>query len=225
MRISRDPPLPLDLETPYNEETSPNNNRNGQQSSTHNDDDQYQGDQPMSINNNLNLNNIHRGILGNTFNPNSDTNIRNMIITKSNQHNRAVLTNIYDGVNGNSGSGNNLNRVNNNFTATSNNNNNYGSNVNSRSNQNIQIITKNGLTKKPNIIANDYSPDHIFAPTNKHNPSNNNNHPPYNPYNPSHTYNKHNHDFDSLNKPMTSSSLADRKSTCMLYLQADHTFL
>lgn len=217
MKISRDPPLPLDLETPYNEETSPNNgDRRVPQSKD--DDDEYQSDQPMS---NVNLNHIQRGILGGTFNPYSDSNIRNTIITRSNIHTRGVLTGSFDGVNGAGG-----NRVNNNFTATLNGNSHGGSNVNSRSNnQNIEIITKNGLSKKPSIIGSDFqgkypqhSPDHIFAnsPTNKHHPSNNNNHPSYG-YD-SFIYNKLD---DTSNKQLP---LVDRKSTCMLYLQADHTF-
>lgn len=205
------------MEIPYNDEmiVVPSNRdiKKG-------DDEQYQGDQPMSINN---LNNIHRGILGNTYNPNSDSNIRSMIITKSNQNNnnKGVLTNVYDG-----NSGSNLNRVNNNFAAT-----NHGSGVNSRSNPNNQIITKNGLLKKTNLTQSEYTPfapinknksadhDHIYAqnPPNKHYPSNN--HPSFT-YNPSHNFKN---DFDSM-RPSTSSSLADRKSTCMLYLQADHTF-
>jgi len=34
----------------------------------------------------------------------------------------------------------------------------------------VEIITKNGATKKPNIIVNNYNPEIIFAP-NPHNPS------------------------------------------------------
>jgi disintegrin and metalloproteinase domain-containing protein 10 len=174
------------------------------------DDESYQSDQPSSTTNN------NRNILVNSFNPNSDFNFRN-IITKAN--NKNVISNVYDGNNGS------LNRVNNNFTAT-----NQQSNTNSRPNHktHVEIITKNGPTKKPNIIVNNgnYNPDLIFASNNP--PNNNNKHHPNNQfpyvYHP-HQYNVNlnlKNDLDMYNsKP---SSQADRKSTCMLYLQADHTF-
>lgn len=187
-----DPPLPLDLETPYNSHFIP---------STNNDD--YQSDQ-ASPNTNVN-----RNILINSYNPNSDHNLRN-IITKTN---RNVLTNVFDGA------GNHPNRINNNFTATN------QMNVNSRPNHktHVEIITKNGPTKKPsNVIINNYNPDLIYAnnnPPNKYYP--NNQFPHF--YHPQHHVNMN--AFDMMNlKPATSGSPADRKSTCMLYLQADHTF-
>jgi disintegrin and metalloproteinase domain-containing protein 10 len=91
----------------------------------------------------------------------------------------------------------------------------------------VEIITKNGPTKKPNIIVNNYNPDLIFANNNP--PNNNNKHHPNNPhlYHPHYNVNLNikNDLLDMYNtKPSTSTSLADRKSTCMLYLQADHTF-
>jgi disintegrin and metalloproteinase domain-containing protein 10 len=207
----RNPSLPLDLEIPYNDEMLVRSSAGSSAS----DDDQYQNDQPSS--NNFNSNN-HRNILVNSYNPNSDFNFRN-IITKAN-NNKNVLSNVFDGNNGS------LNRVNNNFTAT-----NQQSNLNSRPNQksHVEIITKNGPTKKPNIIANNYNPDLIFANNNP--PNNNNKHHPNNQY--PHLYhpqynvnlNVKNDLLDMFNtKPSTSTSLADRKSTCMLYLQADHTF-
>lgn len=172
------------------------------------DDDQYQSDQPSS--NNFNSNN-NRNILVNSFNPNSDFNFRN-IITKT-TNNKNVLSNVFEGNNGS------LNRVNNNFTAT-----NQQSNSNSRPNHktHVEIITKNGPTKKPNIIFSDYNPGSIFANNNP--PNNNNKHHPNNQY--PHMYiPQYNSKSDySDTKPSASSSIADRKSTCMLYLQADHTF-
>ena len=177
-------------------------------------DDQYQSDQPSSSNN-FNSNN-HRNILVNSYNPNSDFNFRN-IITKTNL-NKNVISNVYDNNNGS------LNRFNNNFTAT-----NQHSNSNSRPNHktHVEIITKNGPTKKPNIIVNNYNPDLIFANNNPPNNNNINKHHPNNQY--PHVYHPHfnvkNDLLDMYNsKPSTSTSLADRKSTCMLYLQADHTF-
>lgn len=172
-----------------------------------NDDDQYQSDQPSSVNYNTNK---HRNILVNSYNPNSDFNFRN-IITKSNS-NKNVISSVYDG--------GNPSRVNNNFTAT-----NQHANTNSRPNHktHVEIITKNGPTKKPNVISSSYNPDQIFA----------NNNPPNNQY--PHLYNpsQHNVNLNIKNdlldmyhsRPSSvGSSLADRKSTCMLYLQADHTF-
>lgn len=183
-----EPPIPLDLETPYNTRINVN--------------DDYQSDQ-ASPNTNVN-----RNILINSYNPNSDYNLRN-IITKTN-HN--VLTNVFNG-------SNHPNRINNNFTATN------QMNVNSRPNHktHVEIITKNGPTKKPsNVIVNNYNPDLIYAnnnPPNKYYPNNQFPHL----YHPQHHVNLNNFDMMNL-KPATSGSPADRKSTCMLYLQADHTF-
>lgn len=190
----RNPPLPLDLEIPYNDDLSV-------RSSGGSRDEEYQSDQPASPN----FNNNHRNIIGNNYNPNSDFNLR-YIITKPNVH-KNVLSNVasYDGNNGNQ------NRVNNNFTAT-----NQQSNTNSKPNHktHVEIITKYGSTKKPNILGNSYNPDSIFA---HNNPPNNKHYPHYKDRNELM--------FDGHNsKPSMSTSLADRKSTCMLYLQADHTF-
>lgn len=180
-----DPPVPLDLETPYNTRFNIN--------------DDYQSDQAPS----LAGTNVNRNVLVNSYNPNSDHNLRN-IITKTN---RNILTNVFDGIN----------RINNNFSATN------QVNTNSRPNHktHVEIITKNGPTKRPssNIIVNNYNPDLIYAnnPPNKFNPSNQFPHL----YNPQHHVNMN--AFDMMNIKPTSNA-ADRKSTCMLYLQADHTF-
>jgi disintegrin and metalloproteinase domain-containing protein 10 len=206
------------LEIPYNDEMLVRSSGGGgggsSSGSKSHDDDEYQSDQPSSTNFNSNAN---RNILVNSFNPNSDINFRN-IITKTNV-NKNVLTNVYDGNNGS------LNRVNNNFTAT-----NQQSNTNSRPihKTHVEIITKNGPTKKPNIIGNNYNPDLIFANNNP--PNNNNKHHPNNQY--PHLYhpqynvnlNVKNDLLDMYNTKPTGGSVADRKSTCMLYLQADHTF-
>lgn len=212
-RDQHDPPLPLDLETPYNTRLNINVNSEFNDSHDNDDDDQYQSDQAPSPT--LSTSSVHRNILVNSYNPNSDYNLRN-IITKTN---RNVISNVFN-------DGPNNNRINNNFTAT-----NQQMNVNSRPNHktHVEIITKNGPTKKPNIIANNYNPDLIYANNNP--PHNNNNkHPNNNQY--PHLYHPHNVNLnmkndimDMLNtKTSSSGSLADRKSTCMLYLQADHTF-
>lgn len=189
-----EPPLPLDLETPYNTKFNIN--------------DDYQNDQASSSSSSSSTgtNNVNRNVLINSYNPNSDQNLRN-IITKTN---RNILTNVFDGIN----------RINNNFTATN------QMNVNSRPNHktHVEIITKNGPTKRPssNIIVNSYDPDSIYSnnnPSNKFYP--NNQYPHI--YHPQHHVNMN--AFDLLNiKPTSNGSPADRKSTCMLYLQADHTF-
>lgn len=180
----------MDLETPYNTRFNLN--------------DDYQNDQASSSLSGTN--NINRNVLINSYNPNSDHNLRN-IITKTS---RNTITNVFDG----------FNRINNNFTATN------QMNVNSRPNHktHVEIITKNGPTKRPssNIIVNNYNPDLIYA----------NNNPPNNKFYPNnqypHLYHPQHHvnmnAFDMNNKPISNGSPADRKSTCMLYLQADHTF-
>jgi disintegrin and metalloproteinase domain-containing protein 10 len=173
-------------------------------------EDDYQSDQPSSSSN------IHRNVLVNSYNPNSDYNLRN-IITKTN---RNVLSNVFSDSSGS-------NRVNNNFTATNQQLNVAGSRPNHKTH--VEIITKNGPTKKPNIIVNNYNPDLIYANSNP--PGQNNKHHPNNQsphlyYPPSHVNLNIKNDIMDMPhlKPSPSGSLADRKSTCMLYLQADHTF-
>ncbi|XP_017846933.1 disintegrin and metalloproteinase domain-containing protein 10 isoform X2 [Drosophila busckii] len=75
----------------------------------------------------------------------------------------------------------------------------------------VEIITKNGATKKPNIIVNNYNPEIIFAP-NPHNPS-------FNSMLMTNLLSGRGDDIHSSPR-----LLYDRKTTCMLYLQADHTF-
>ena len=78
----------------------------------------------------------------------------------------------------------------------------------------VEIITKNGATKKPNIIVNNYNPEIMMAP----NPN-----PNFNSMLMTNLLSGRGQDQNST----TGSSLRnlyDRKITCMLYLQADHTF-
>lgn len=77
----------------------------------------------------------------------------------------------------------------------------------------VEIITKNGATKKPNIIVNNYNPEIIFAP-NPHNPS-------FNTMLMTNLLSGRGPGDDIHSSPRL---LYDRKTTCMLYLQADHTF-
>ncbi len=191
----------MDFEIRYSDVVSKN--------SPINDDDQFQSDQPAPS---PNLNN--RNILVNNYNPpNSDIYFRNIITKNSNKN---VLSSVYDN--------SNHNRVNNNFTATQ-----TSSNANSNSRPNhkthVEIITKHGPTKKPNIIVNNYNPGQIFANNNNNNHNHNHNHNQH-----PHLLHPHNFNLNVRNDISESfnirpaSHVSDRKSTCMLYLQADHTF-
>lgn len=74
----------------------------------------------------------------------------------------------------------------------------------------VEIITKNGATRKPNIIGSNYNPEVILTRNNFH-----------------HHQQQHHHTNINSNFHLNSidaKSTYDRKSTCMLYLQADHTF-
>lgn len=172
---------PLDFEIRYSDEISIKN-------PLAEDDGYIQNDHPESTSNQNN-----RNILISDYNPpNSDTFFRNIITKNSNKN---ILSSVYDG--------NNHNRVNNNFTATQ-----ASSNSNSRPNHktHVEIITKNGPTKKPNIIVNNYNP-HLLHP------------------HPHHNFNLNvRNDLSESFNMRPSSHVSDRKSTCMLYLQADHTF-
>lgn len=128
-------------------------------------------------------NSINRkNILINDYNPNSDFNLRN---TNSN---RNIITNVYD-----------------------NNNQNQSSNSRPSHKTHVEIITKNGATKKPNIIVNNYNPDIILTTSNFHH------------QNTIHQQAHVRNDVSDQNS-IAQKTAYDRKITCMLYLQADHTF-
>uniref|UniRef100_A0A1I8NQN7 ADAM10 endopeptidase n=1 Tax=Stomoxys calcitrans TaxID=35570 RepID=A0A1I8NQN7_STOCA len=80
----------------------------------------------------------------------------------------------------------------------------------------VEIITKNGATKKPNIIVNNYNPEIMMAP-NPHNPN-------FNSMLMTSLMSNRGGDFTQGDNMNSVKSLYDRKITCMLYLQADHTF-
>jgi len=215
LAVQRNPPLPLDLDTPYYDESL------GRTKSVKPDDELssvMMSDRPYPNNNNNNHQYHHRNILVNSYNPvNSDSTLRNSF-TKMN--NKNIISNTYGG-SSNGGSGSGVSRVNNNFTATN-------LQTNSRPNHktHVELITKNGPTKKPNIIVNNYNPDLIFANNvpNHHLPPPRGDHPSV-----VGGYVKDNVMIEMIrgNMPasmMTNTSPIDRKSTCMLYLQADHTF-
>lgn len=94
----------------------------------------------------------------------------------------------------------------------------------------VEIITKHGATKKPNIIGNNYHPpappphDVLVVSTvngdGGPNQSNNDNQQRH----PNAPHGRSNANLDSADGPTTSARAENRKVTCMLYLQADHTF-
>lgn len=132
---------------------------------------------------------------------------------------RNILVNIFHNTSSSANSNDNRFYNTNNYNKNSNNNGNTNFNSNSNSSSNgstsrpshkthVEIITKNGATKKPNIIVNNYNPDVILTSQNYHHTNLN--------------LNVRNDlsDYGSA----TSRSMYERKITCMLYLQADHTF-
>lgn len=183
MSESRNPSPPLDLEIPFNDDlssilTRTYNNNNRDQSSDSSSDQRTNS-------------NIRKNILINTYNPISDSTLRNSILLKNN---RNIIVNTYD--NNNSDNNHSHNNVNNSTSRPSH-------------KTHVEIITKNGATKKPNIIVNNYDPD-VTITGNINNGNSNNNF----------NLNVRN----ELNENAASMAAMDRKSTCMLYLQADHTF-
>ncbi len=158
---TQNPPLPLDLDVPYNDDFNVYSPKN--------DDDPNNEDMTFpNSKNHLNRKNI----LINDYNPNTDFNMRD-----TQQRNRNIIINNFDTTNSSRPS----------------------------HKTHVEIITKNGATKKPNIIVNNYNPDVILTSTNFHHNT------------------IHQHVRNDLNDA-TSKSSYDRKITCMLYLQADHTF-
>lgn len=187
---TRNPSPPLDLEIPFNDDLSSiltrnyNNNNNNQDNS----------EQRTNRNNNNDSGNIRKNILINNYNPISDTNLRNSILLKNN---RNIIGSTYDNNGGASSSNSGGGGVNNSTSRPSH-------------KTHVEIITKNGATKKPNIIVNSFEPDVTITG------NINNNH------------GDNNFNLNVRNELGEFSAAAgaamDRKSTCMLYLQADHTF-
>lgn len=150
---NQDPPLPLDLDVPYNEDYSIFSRKYNTQ------------------------NENRKNILINTYNTKSDLVLRNTSKTQVNQNENSTTD----------------------FNLT---------HSKPSHKTHVEIITKNGATKKPNIIGSNYNPDIILTRNNFH----------------------HHHQPLSFNNNIRTNtvgdgkSMYDRKSTCMLYLQADHTF-
>lgn len=174
---SRDPPLPLDLDAPYNDDYSVFSRK---------------------INNDI----IHTA--------KSDEPWRNILITSYNSKNDFILRNLTKNHSNAYDTSSNGNRdIEMNGESSKN-----GTVLKPSHKTHVEIITKNGATKKPNIIGGNYNPDVILTRNNfhhHHHHSNNIN------------SNNNNNNFQNNNHIDAKSSF-DRKSTCMLYLQADHTF-
>ncbi|XP_033167226.1 uncharacterized protein LOC117145619 [Drosophila mauritiana] len=253
---NRNPPLPLDLEVPYNDDfrvlaseedkseesprkypttsttrstvrstesflatlTKPTSNRNILVNN-YNPSNLGEGSRSYSSgNNNANNNSNNNNSNNNNNNNNSNNNVRklytkhkNIIVSTYNRPIEPEFGTPYEEPNNNGTRELPSNFFNANWTTLFLGNNNNGNDRPSHKTH-VEIITKNGATKKPNIIVNNYNPEIIFAP---------------NPHNPS---------FNSMmmtnllsgrgGEDIHSSPrlLYDRKTTCMLYLQADHTF-
>ncbi|XP_055587566.1 disintegrin and metalloproteinase domain-containing protein 10 isoform X2 [Uranotaenia lowii] len=204
------PSVPLDLEVPYNDDFSLTRNHNlnfnyKNQIITRTNGGIIGGTGPavtskpgggQTVNRNINtnlqdrfnpppppppppINNRKNHFLINTYNPNGDSNQRIF------NRNRNIIGNVYDQQQNQNGS--------------------LNSNSNPNHKTHVEIITKNGSTKK-NIIVNNYDPDVIITGGNGGN------------------INLNVRNELNEQKAAFANSLYDRKSTCMLYLQADHTF-
>ncbi|XP_061389688.1 uncharacterized protein LOC133324874 [Musca vetustissima] len=254
-----DPPLPLDLDVPYNDDysiyhnadtnseststgaTLANTNREqqrktqqasvitwrnaGQQQQTKVSDTSANTPPPpftpsSSASSSSTKYNRNRNIIVSNYNPNNNNNNNNGDISYNNNNVRKTYTkhkniivstynnrssSAYDDFNDNNGGGGFFN---NNWTTI------VMGNDRPIHKTHVEIITKNGATKKPNIIVNNYNPEIMMAP---------------NPHNPNFnsmlmTSLLSNRGGDYGDSPSSVKSLYDRKITCMLYLQADHTF-
>ncbi|CAD6993546.1 unnamed protein product [Ceratitis capitata] len=203
---------------------SNNNNNNNNFNNNNNNNNNY--------NNNNNNNGFrktyakHKNIIVSTYNNKNNNNNNNNNNGSSNNSNRSYPYDFISNYNDN----NNNNRFDtSNFfpsnwsTMFTNNNNNNNNNDNNQHNDrpshktHVEIITKNGATKKPNIIVNNYNPDIMLVP----NPQN----PHFNSMLMTNLLSGRGRDtaYESGTKD-SAQSLYDRKITCMLYLQADHTF-
>lgn len=212
------PPLPLDLDVPYNddmslvqrgmamEDTDGEDQGGGGHGGT-NQKPEYTGNviisrtaRPTShsnsntnSNNNYNSLNNNRNILYNEYHPSQPSNTNNNgEINVPRNANRNIIGNVFE-------------RKRNNFFANS-----SSSSSTTHASRPVHKNHVEIITKRPNIIVNNYNPDVVLM----------------HPLNPSPTNIKHqNINLNVRNELLERTrSLYDRKSTCMLYLQADHTF-
>lgn len=174
----RNPPLPLDLNMPYNNDynvfrpSPPPANEIARAAAI-----------PSFPSTSFAPTKNTKGILVSDFNPNSDHNLRNT------HTNRNIIKSAFDPQQSTTSSSRPSHKT------------------------HVEIITKNGATKKPNIGGN-YKDDVLVTNTNFHNPP-----PPPSP--PRHDAGAADASSSASSTPKTAY---DKKTTCMLYLQADHTF-
>lgn len=176
---------------------NPNNNNNNNNGDNNNNNNSY--------NNNIRKTYTkHKNIIVSTFNNNNNNNNNNQNINYNNRSSSSSYDRVDDFNDGN-------NFFNNNWTTI------FMGNDRPIHKTHVEIITKNGATKKPNIIVNNYNPEIMMAP-NPHNPN-------FNSMLMTNLLtNRGSGDFGQSDSSNSGKSLYDRKITCMLYLQADHTF-
>ncbi|XP_017460928.1 PREDICTED: probable serine/threonine-protein kinase DDB_G0283337 [Rhagoletis zephyria] len=164
----------------------------------------------------------HKNIIVSTYNNKNNNN-------NNNSNNRSypydfVINDGSSSANGNYNDNNNNNNrfdtsnfFNANWSTMFTNNNNNNNNDRPSHKTHVEIITKNGATKKPNIIVNNYNPDIMLVP----NPQS----PHFNSMLMTNLLSGRGRDAAyETNSIDSGRSMYDRKITCMLYLQADHTF-
>lgn len=169
---SRDPPLPLDLDAPYNDEYTVFSRKFNKDQIHH----AGKPDEPW------------RNILITNYNAKNDYASRN----RSKNHPNATESGGDGGDRGQFGEPTRI--LNGTYSKPSH-------------KTHVEIITKNGATRKPNIIGSNYNPEVILTRNNFH----------HHQHHANINSNFHSNSIDA-------KSSYDRKSTCMLYLQADHTF-
>ncbi|XP_068157635.1 uncharacterized protein Kul isoform X1 [Drosophila tropicalis] len=238
---NRNPPLPLDLEVPYNddfrvlaseeddhEEDSKRKHTTSTTRSTGRSTESFLATLTTKaasnrniLVNNYNPSNVGDGSRSYNGNSNSNTNSnsnnnnvrklytkhKNIIVSTYNRPIEPEFGTPYEEPNANQNGSLPTNFFNANWTTLF-----LGNGANDRPSHktHVEIITKNGATKKPNIIVNNYNPEIIFAP----NPN-----PSFNSMLMTNLLSGRGEDIHSSPR-----LLYDRKTTCMLYLQADHTF-
>ncbi|XP_030369201.1 uncharacterized protein LOC115620206 [Scaptodrosophila lebanonensis] len=228
---SRNPPLPLDLEVPYNDDfrmlSSMEHDSTTTRAETKSTDSFLATLTKSTQNRNILVNNYNpSSVTGSSrsYNNNNDNNNnnshnvrklytkhKNIIVSTYNRPIEPEFSTPYDD---RQNSSNNLpnNFFNANWTTL------FLGTGNDRPSHktHVEIITKNGATKKPNIIVNNYNPEIIFAP-NPHNPN-------FNNMLMTNLLSGRGHNVLGSDIHSSPRLLYDRKTTCMLYLQADHTF-
>lgn len=208
MSDSRNPPLPLDLDVPYNDDFSVyQRDGSGHRPDTVHVDlaDHAPKTAPPS----------RKSILINDYNPSSDFNLRLNHTTGRNHH--GIITSSFNPPTSTAAPAVPVAPA--------------APPASSRPSHktHVEIITKHGATKKPNIIGNNYHPPsgdavdtvRVTSTTGTKNGG------PQPPHSSAHHIARNANaptSAESADGPQTSARAENRKVTCMLYLQADHTF-